>query len=349
MKAKDAWQLTKETFSEWIEDKAPRKSAALAYYTIFSIAPILIIAIAIASLVFGKEAAQGQINEQIRGILGQTGAKAIEEMLAHNQSQGTGIFATLIGLGVLLFGATGVFAELHDSMNNIWEVKPKPSSGIMSTIKERFLSFTMVLGVGFLLLVSLAVSAALAAFGSYLSGIMPGMTVIAHALNLVVSFGVVTLLFAMIYKVLPDAEISWRDVWIGAAGTAVLFVIGKFLIGLYLGQSSVSSSYGAAGALVIVLLWVYYAAQILFLGAEFTQVYARRYGSRIVGAGEETFPQTASKPAVQQRAGQRREQPAAETLPWRERETAPGSGNLWSLLIGLLLGFFYAMRRKRSL
>lgn len=349
MTARDAWQMTKETFSEWIDDKAPRKSAALAYYTIFSIAPILIIAIAIASLAFGREAAQGQINEQIRGILGPTGAEAIEDMLASNQSQGTGIFATLIGLGILLFGATGVFAELHDSLNGIWEVKPKPSSGIISTIRERFLSFTMVLGVGFLLLVSLAVSAALAAFGSYLSGMMPGMTVIAHGLNLLVSFGVVTLLFAMIYKVLPDVEISWRDVWIGAAGTAVLFVIGKFLIGLYLGQSSVSSSYGAAGALVIVLLWVYYAAQILFLGAEFTQVYARRYGSRIVASGQETSPETPSTTAAQPGAGRRKEQPKTETLPWRERETAPRGGSVWSLLIGILLGFFYALRRKRSL
>jgi membrane protein len=207
-------------------------------------------------------------------------------MIVHNQNQKTGFLSAAIGVAVLIFGATGVFSELHDSLNTVWDVTPKRGSGVFQTLREKFLFFTMVLGIGFLLLVSPVISAGLSAFGHYLSGLMPGMYEVALILNFVIAFSVVTFLFAMMFKFVPDVEIAWRDVWIGAAITSLLFVIGKFLIGLYLGKSHVGSSYGAAGALILVLLWAYYSSQILFLGAELTQVYARRFGSRIVPSPE---------------------------------------------------------------
>lgn len=275
------WALIKETFSEWMEDKAPRLAAALSYYTMFSLAPLLIIAIAIAGLMFDTAVAQEQIHAQIKGLVGVEGADAIKEMIEHSGDWGDSIIATLIGVATLLFGATGVFGQLQDSLNTIWEVAPKPNRTWMETIKVRFVPFTMVLGIGFLLLVSLIVSTALASLEQFMQGLLPGMELLGQIFNFAISFGVITLLFAMMYKVLPDVKIAWRDVWIGAAATALLFTIGKFLIGLYLGKSSFSSTYGAAGSLIVILLWVYYSSQILFLGAEFTQVYAKRYGSRI--------------------------------------------------------------------
>jgi membrane protein len=272
--------LLKETFKEWQEDKASRLAAALAYYTAFSLAPLLIIVIAIAALVFGEQAAQGEIVGQIQGLVGKQGAEAIEEMIENSRQPTTGIIATLISFGILLFGATNVFAQLQDALNTIWEVAPKP--GVKGLVKTRFISFTMILGVGFLLLVSLILSAVLAVLGNYLGSLVPGIQFFWSTLNFFISFGVITLLFALIYKFLPDVKITWSDVGIGAAITALLFTIGKSLIGLYLGNSSVGSTYGAAGSFVVVLLWVNYSAQILLFGAEFTQVYANRYGSRIV-------------------------------------------------------------------
>jgi len=274
--------LLKETFKEWQEDKASRLAAALAYYTAFSLAPLLIIVIAIAALVFGEQAAQGEIVGQIQGLVGKEGAEAIEEMIDSSRKPTTGIIATLISFGILLFGATNVFAQLQDALNTIWEVVPKP--GVKGLVKTRFISFTMILGVGFLLLVSLILSAILAVLGNYLGSLVPGIQFFWSTLNFLISFGVITLLFALIYKFLPDVKITWGDVGIGAAITALLFTIGKSLIGLYLGNSSVGSTYGAAGSFVVVLLWVNYSAQILLFGAEFTQVYANRYGSRIVPA-----------------------------------------------------------------
>lgn len=273
--------LLKQTAKEWSEDKVPRLGAALAYYTVFSIAPLLIIAISVAGLVFGSKAASEQISTQLSGLMGDTAAKAVEEMVKGATNKESGIIGTIIGLATLLFGASGVFGQLQDSLNTIWGVAPKPGRGIMGTLKDRFLSFTMVLGVGFLLLVSLAVSATLSGIGTYIEALgMPKL--VFQTINLLVSFGVITLLFAAIYKVLPDVEIQWRDVWVGAAATALLFTVGKFLIGLYLGQSSTASSYGAVGSLAVLLIWIYYSAQILFFGAEFTQVYANEYGSRVV-------------------------------------------------------------------
>lgn len=283
MKPKDIVGLLKDTFSEWQEDKASRLAAALAYYTVFSLAPLVIIAIAIAALVFGQEAAQGRIDEQIEGLLGSQGADAVQDMIKNSRKAEQGTIATLISVGILLFGASGVFGQLQDSLNTIWEVAPKPGRGIKGFIKDRFLSFSMVLGIGFLLLVSLILSAGLAGVGNYFGHLMPGLPFL-QALNFLLSFGIVTVLFALMFRVLPDAKIAWGDVWIGAAITSLLFTLGKYLLGLYLGNGSVGSTYGAAGSFVVLLLWVNYSAQILFFGAEFTQVYANKYGSRIVPA-----------------------------------------------------------------
>lgn len=298
MKSKSTWELIKATFADWSEDKASRLAAALAYYTVFSIAPVLIISIAIAGLVFGHDAAQGQIVNQIRGMIGEESAKEIETMIVSASKPSSGILGSIVGIALLLFGASGVFGQLQDGLNTIWEVEAKPGRGVWGIIKDRFLSFTMVLGVGFLLLVSLVLSTALAALGEYLNALLPGVSWLWQIVNFVISFGVITLLFAMIYQYLPDVNIRWGDVWIGAAATALLFTIGKFLIGLYLGNSDIGSTYGAAGALVIILVWVYYSAQILFLGAEFTQVYANEYGSRIV-PDEDAVPVTEEARAEQ--------------------------------------------------
>ncbi|NHC37264.1 YihY/virulence factor BrkB family protein [Scytonema millei] len=282
MRIKTIISLLRETFTEWNEDKASRLAAALAYYTVFSLAPMLIIAIAIAGAVFGEEAARGEIVTQIQGLVGRDGAKFIETAIEGASKPRAGTIASLISIAVLLFGASGLFAQLQDSLNTIWEVQPKPGRGVIGILRDRFLSFTMVLGVGFLLLVSLVLSAGLSGLVNFLGSLLPGIGALLQLANFVLSFAVTTLLFGLIYKVLPDVKIAWSDVWSGAIVTSLLFSIGRFALGLYLGNSSFGSTYGAAGSVVIILVWVYYAAQILFFGAEFTQVYARRYGSRIV-------------------------------------------------------------------
>jgi membrane protein len=275
----ESWHVLKTAGSDWVEDKASQLGAALAFYSILSLAPLLLIAVAIAALVFGESTAKGELMEQLTGMIGEQGAGAISTMLDHAQKPGSGIVATVFGLATLLFGASGVFAQLQNAMNTIWEVPPKENAGIWDTIRSRFLSFAMVLGTGFLLLVSLVLSAVISGIGSYLGDRFPAFEPISQLSNAVVSFLVVTLLFAMIFKLLPDTDIAWRDVWVGALLTAVLFTIGKFFIGLYLGKAAVGSAYGAAGSLVVLLIWIYYSAQILFFGAELTQVYAKRYGS----------------------------------------------------------------------
>lgn len=279
---KELWAIIKETFAEWSEDKAPRLAAALSYYTIFSLAPLLVIAIGIAGLVFERQEARDQVIAQIGGLIGAQGAEAVETMIEATQQGNAGLIATIVGLVTLLLGAAGLFGQLKDALNTIWEVAPKPGRGLMGLVRERFLSFTMVLGIGFLLLVSLVITAAISALGEFAAGLFPGSELVMQLVNFMLSFAVITVLFAMIFKILPDVSIAWRDVWLGAAVTSLLFSIGKWLIGLYLGQSSTASVYGAAGSLVIILLWVYYSAQILFFGAEFTQVYANRFGFRVV-------------------------------------------------------------------
>ena len=268
-------RLLKRTVAEWSDDKATTHAAALAYYTLFSVAPLLIIAIAVAGFVFGGDAVRGDVHRQLQGLLGPSGAKVIEDMMVSAAKPEHGIPATMLGITVLFLGASGVFSQLQETMNVIWKVKAKPANGIIDFLRRRFLSFAMVLGIGFLLLVSLVVNAAIAAVGAYMQGRLPGSEPLWHLLNLGVSFAVVTALFAAMYKILPDSEVEWMDVWLGAAVTSLLFTLGKLALALYLGKTSVSSSYGAAGSVAIVLIWVYYSAQLLFFGAEFTQVFAK--------------------------------------------------------------------------
>jgi membrane protein len=267
-------RLIRDTFNSFLEDRAFRMAAALAYYSVFSMAPLVLMVIGIASQVFDKEAARKRILGEIATTVGSSAQDALEKILEPSGNSSNGVIATIVGVALLLFGASGVFAELQDALNNIWKVKPKPGLGIMAMVKDRLLSFTVVLGTGFLLLVSLVLSAVLSALGAWMEARLPGAAWVWHILNSVVSFAVVAALFAMIYKILPDAKIAWRDVWIGAVVTAALFTIGKALIGVYLGQSGLATSYGAAGSVVVLLTWVYYSALILLFGAEFTHVYA---------------------------------------------------------------------------
>jgi len=268
--------------SAWVEDNALRLSAALAYYSIFSLAPLLIIIISVAGLIFGEAAARGRIADQMRELAGQKAAEAIQALVAGTSHKSTSLSATILGLAVLLFGASGAFGELKSALNTIWGVQIKPGRAMFTMMRERFISFTMVLVVGFLLVVSLLVSAALAAFDDSLQKLMALPSIVWQGADIVVSVVVMTMLFAMIFKVLPNVILRWRDVWTGAACTAVLFTIGKFLIGVYLGTSGVTSYYGAAGSAIVLLLWVYYSACILFFGAELTKVYVRKYGAGIV-------------------------------------------------------------------
>lgn len=283
--------LFKATFKEWQEDKVARLAAALAYYTVFSLAPLIIIILGIAGFFLGQDVAGSYLLQQVEALIGPAGAEVFQSIIENASQPSSSITATLIGVATLIFGATGVFAQLQDALDTVWGVVPKPGKGVKRIIETRFTSLTMILGIGFLLLVSLVISAALAAVDDLLFGSLPGALIIGRVVNFVVSFGVITLLFAMIYKVLPDVEIEWSDVWVGAAVTALLFAIGKFLLGFYLGNQSFGSTYGAAGSILIILLWVYYSAQILLFGAEFTQVYAKRYGSKLV-PDEDAIPIT---------------------------------------------------------
>jgi membrane protein len=298
MKARDIFPLLKQTFKEWSEDKASRLAAALSYFTIFSLAPFLLIVIAVAGFFWGQDAVEGRLIGEIEGVVGAESGQMIQTMLSGVYDPAQGIIATSISVVILIFAASGLFGQLQDSLNVIWEVQPKPDLGIKGVIRTRFLSFTLILGVAFLLMVSMVLSAVISAFSEFLAGLFPGATIVITLVNLLISFGVVTLLFAMIYKVLPDAEVQWSDVWLGAAFTALLFAIGKELIGLYMGNVAVGSTYGAAGSLVVILLWIFYSAQILFFGAEFTQVYANRFGSKIVPS-EHALPMT-EKARIQQ-------------------------------------------------
>ena len=255
-------------------------SAALAYYTIFSIAPLLIIAVAIAGLAFGAEAAQGGIADQIQGLIGRDGANAIQTMIQSAHKPAHGVIGSLVGVFALFLGASGVFCEMQDALNNIWRVNTDASAGLLNFIKERFLSFGMVLGIGFLLLVSLLLSALLAAITKYLGGFLPVASTLLESLDFFLSLFSITVLLAVIFKFLPETRVAWNDVWIGAALTSLLFTGGKFLIGLYIGKIVSASAYGAAGSLVILVAWIYYSALLLYFGAEFTRVYAQTLGSQ---------------------------------------------------------------------
>jgi membrane protein len=311
------WSLVGETFFEWYEDRAPRLGAALAYYTVFALAPGLIFIIALAQLLLGKEAAQQQIIEQMQDLLGFSGAQAVEAAIESARNAGGSLLATSLGVITLLFGLWGVFGELQDALNAIWGVRTTSAGGVIGAIKRRFWSFTMVVGIGFLLLVSLAASAWLAAFGKLFSRLLPLPAVAMETANALLSFTIITFMFAVIYKLLPDIRVAWRSVWIGAAVTALLFTIGKSLIGLYLGRSTVGSVYGAAGSLIVMLLWIYYSAQIVFLGAEFTKVYSRRFGPVVV-------PDPTVAPIAHARAA--RDTRRGEALELRNRRRGARSG-----------------------
>jgi membrane protein len=281
-KLKAGWELLKLTFTEWTNDNAFELSAALAFYTIFSIAPVLLIAVGVASFFLAPETATTRIVDEMQKLVGAQGANAVRQVIESSRGFGKGLWAVSVGIVTLIMGATAVFGELQSALNRIWDVEAKPDRGvIMSLIVDRLRSFLIAVCVGFLLLVSLVISAVISGLQHYMHNWLPGVPWVWQTANVVTSFLVVAALFAMIYKFLPDVVISWKDVWIGAAVTALLFSAGKYLIGIYLGRTATTSAFGAAGSLVVLLFWVYYSALISFLGAEFTQVYARRYGPGI--------------------------------------------------------------------
>lgn len=281
MNAKQTLALAKQSISSWVDDFAPSMGAALSYYTLFSIAPLLIIVISIAGMVFGADAVRGVIFAQLQSLMGDEGAKAIQDMLSSANEPATGAIATAASLIGLIIGATTVFSELQSALDRIWRAPARvQKSGIWTLLRTRLLSFGMILGVAFLLAVSLILSAAVSTLGKWYGAWFGGWETLAHVLDLVINFGLLTLVFAMIYKMIPRVHVSWHDVWIGAGVTALLFTIGKVLIGLYLGKSDMASSFGAAGSMVLVMVWVYYSSQIFLFGAEFTWVYANEYGSR---------------------------------------------------------------------
>ncbi|HKP64450.1 MAG TPA: YihY/virulence factor BrkB family protein [Polyangiales bacterium] len=281
MRLTDIASVLKATVVEWIDDNAARVAASLAFYTLLSMAPMVILSIAIAGVALGEESARAQILQHAGSFIGPEAAGALDAVVASASKSQSGVVSTIVGLVVLLVGASGVFGELQYALDTIWGVKPKPRRGVMGIIKERLFSFSMVIGVAFVLLVSLVVSAVLSALGSYMADALPGGALLWQAINLAASLGVITVLFALIFKVVPDVEMRWRDVWVGSFVTAALFNVGKYALGFYLGRSTVASSYGAAGSVVALVVWVYYSSQLVFLGAEFTQVFARRFGAQI--------------------------------------------------------------------
>jgi len=278
---KEWWSLVKKAGSAWLEDYAPSMGAALSYYTVFSLAPMLLIVIAVAGLVFGRDVAQGALFEQLNGLMGADAAKAVEGLIESASKPSEGVWASVIGVVILLIGATTVFGELQDALDRIWRSPAKEKGGgIWGLLRTRFLSFGMILGIAFLLMVSLVVGTAVSALGNWWSPFFGGWEVLAQIVTFVFGLAVSTVAFAMIYNLMPRAKVEWHDVWIGAFVTAVLFSLGRFLIGLYIGKSGVASGFGAAGSLVIVFVWVYYSAQIFLLGAEFTWAFANSYGSK---------------------------------------------------------------------
>ena len=281
MNIKHIWVLIKTTFSSWLDDYAPSMGAALAYYTLFSIAPLLLIVISTAGLVFGEDAVRGEIFAQLRDLMGDQGAQAVQSLLASVSEPKKGIAGTVIGVVLLVVGATSVLGELQDALDRIWRAPQKDrKGGVVTLIRTRLLSLGIILGIGFLLIVSLVFNAAMAALGKWWGPFFSNLEILATAVNFFFSLMFLSALFAMLYKLMPRVRIQWRDVWAGAAVTALLFTVGKLLIGIYIGKSAISSGFGAAGSLVIVLVWVYYSAQIFLLGAEFTRVYSQAHGSR---------------------------------------------------------------------
>jgi membrane protein len=293
MSAKQAVSLTKETYNKWSEHNATRLGASVAFYSVLSFAPLLVLLTAVIALVFGQQSAQGALINDARQFIGDRGAETVQSLLKNAQKPSSGIFASVVAFITLLFGASGVFTELQDALNVIWESTAQSASGFMGIIKQRLFSFGMVLSIGFLLLVSLLLSAGLAYIGHSFGQLVPVPPFILQIINFIISFVVITVLFGLMFKYVPAAKISWRDVAVGAVGTALLFTVGKFLLGLYLGKASVGSTYGAAGSFVAVIVWIYYSAQIFFFGAEFTHVYAGARKTQAEGGRQQTTPSKA--------------------------------------------------------
>lgn len=282
-RVKNIPSLIVEAYYEMLDDKAFKMAAALSYYAAFSMGPLLIIVIAIAGFIFGEDAARGQLFFELKNMIGSDGAQMLETIIKGASNTSTGIFATILSVILLVMGSIGVFLELQESLNIVWGVEPKPGRGVKGFLKNRLVSFSMVVATAFLLMISLIINSAITLFNEFMGEMFPALIPIAFILNNAASLVVITLLFALIYKVLPDVKISWRYVWLGAGITSLLFAIGKYLIGLYLGSSSYASTYGAAASLVIIFVWIYYSGLILFFGAELTQVYRKRYsGSKLV-------------------------------------------------------------------
>ncbi|MBZ0291922.1 MAG: YihY/virulence factor BrkB family protein [Anaerolineae bacterium] len=326
---KQSFELLKTTFTEWNEDHAPRMAAALAYYTAFSLAPLLVVVIAIVGFIYSDGTARSEIIRQVQSTMGADAADMVNSLIEQGFSPGEGIISTIIGLVTLVLGAMGVFGQLQGALNTIWEADEKPrEGGILGLVRDKLLSFGMILVIGFLLLVSLVISTVLASVHTFLSGLLPSTQTIFQIVSFLISFGITTLLFGLIYKVLPDIEVSWRDVWVGAAFTSLLFSIGRYLLGWYLGNSSTASAYGAAGSFVIILLWIYYSAQILLFGAEFTQVYSRQHGSHAgVPAAAPPAPAVPLQP------------PARPALPQPKASTASSLiFTIGTLIVALIAG-----------
>jgi membrane protein len=336
--------ILKRTYQDWQEDNASRLSAALAYYTIFSLAPMLAIVITITGLIWEAQAVQTQILGQVQDLIGPQGAEFVASLIANRGSPAEGIVALLIGIITLLFGALGVFNEIHNSLNLIWNIRVEKPEGFLRSIKklliDRFLSFTMILAIGFLLLVSLVVTAALSATQETISNAFPLSEFFLQILNFAISLGVITLLFALMFKFLPDAEIAWHDAWIGAFVTSLLFSLGKAAIGIYLGNSAVASTFGAAGSLVLLLLWIYYSAQILFFGAEFTQVYANQYGSKIAPAGKGKSARREVKESTALAPPPFRPSPAAPSISPAARQLEQQNRQTGRILLGMMIASF---------
>ena len=341
MNIKNFIYLLKISFKSWKDDKVPQLSAALAYYTLFSLAPLLIIILAIIGFFFGAEAAQGQLSQQIQGTIGKDASQMVEEMIKNSSNKRSNIVATIIGVVTLILGASGVFGQLQDSLNIIWNVKPKPKQSILYMVKTRFLSFSLVLSLGFLLLVSLVISAGISALGAALKDIFPLPIPLVELINSIISIGIITLLFAIIFKFLPNVRITWKDVFIGALMTGILFTLGKYGLGLYLGRSSATSTYGAAGSLIIILLWAYYSSQILFFGAEFTKSYATKFGSCINPDKHAIAVENEPTPLEELRKKQASDSRYSKRKPY---ELIPYGATI----VGFILGLFIAVKKEKK-
>ncbi len=283
------WTLVKNSLASWVDDYAPSMGAALSYYSVFSLAPLLLIVVSVAGLVFGDEAVRGELFAQLQGLMGENAAKTIQGLLASVSNPTDGVIGTVVGIGVLLIGATTVFSELQNALDRIWRAPARAKGGVWALLRARLLSFGLILALAFLLMVSLVVDAVISALGKWSGPLFGGWEVLAQGINIVIGFCLTAAIFAIIYKLMPRVKVEWHDVWIGSFVTALLFTVGKFLIGLYIGKSGVASGFGAAGSLAVIFVWVYYSAQIFLVGAEFTWVYARTLGSmRSIAEAEKT-------------------------------------------------------------